>query len=217
MSEALIRSWNGDYTGKEFDGVFILGLAGLRGSGKTAVADAVVKSERVKVSRPVGRRMSFARHLKDVLRTLADSKEDVEKDACLYEESAFTGRDFLTLFGAEFVRDRIGENFWVDVLTKRILDLSRFYNLRATLVVIDDVRYPNEYALVKALGVCVLLERDGTESARGAHSSEEPEKLGVPDVVQNNGSIDDTVSQVLAVVKKHPRWRGDLGSGHRLS
>ena len=204
----LVRSWNGEYPPEEFKGMFVLGFAGLRHSGKTTVADAVVErlfaeNPNMQVKNTV-RRLSFSDHLKRVAAALACTEyAGLRKGDCVYGGSGWTVRDFLMEFGTSFVRDRIGEDFWVDVVANRIHRPFPSCAHRPMLFVIDDVRYPNEYGLVKSLGTCVLLERLGTERVRGTHSSEEPEKLSVPCVIENNGDLADTVDSVFSVLRKH--------------
>lgn len=58
-----------------------------------------------------------------------------------------TGREFLQFFGTEGHRDVFGEEFWVEQLFARIKQRCQGFD---GVVVITDVRFPNEAAAVNA-------------------------------------------------------------------
>ena len=193
----LVREFGGQYGVADFGEVFVVGFAGLRGSGKSTVADVLceeLRGEGVDVLR-----ISFADRLKEVVAALAGSTV-WEKEDVLYGGGSWDVREFLMKFATEFVRDNLGEHFWVDVLAQRVLERQ------PSVVVIDDVRFPNEYVFVKRFGVGVLLERVvAGKEYEGMHRSEMPGALGIPDVVSNDDSVSDTVRQVREIISKHPR------------
>ena len=193
----LVRGFGGQYGTADFGDVFVVGFAGLRGSGKSAVAGVLceeLRGEGVDVLR-----ISFAGRLKDVVAALVGSRV-WEKEDVLYGGGDWDVREFLMRFATEFVRDNLGEHFWVDVVAQRVLDR------KPSVVVIDDMRFPNEYAFVQELGVGVLIERAvAGKEYEGVHRSEMPGVLGIPDVVSNDGSVSDTVRRVRAVVSRHSR------------
>ena len=192
----LVRGFGGQYDAADFGDVFVLGFAGLRGSGKSAVADALsgeLLDEGIDVAR-----FSFARRIKELVNVLVGSSE-WEKEDLLYGGSDWDVRQFLMRFGTEFVRDNLGENFWVDIVAQQVLER------KPGVAIIDDMRFSNEYAFVSALGMGVLIEREGTGQHSGVHRSEMPDTLGVSDVVSNNATIADAVQSVRSVVSKHPR------------
>ena len=192
-----VREFGGKYTAADFGGVFVIGFAGLRGSGKSTVAQAFCEelcSEGVAVTQ-----MAFADRLKDVVTVLVGS-DQWEKEDVLYGGSDWDVREFLMRFATEFVRDTLGEDFWVDVVAQRVLECG------SPVVVIDDMRFPNEYAFVRALGIGVLIERGvASKEYEGVHRSEMPDALGITGVVLNDGSVSDAVHGVRKIVSRHPR------------
>ena len=196
VNSGLVRGFGGQYDPADFGGVFVVGLAGLRGSGKSTVA--ALLCEELSAEGFDTMQVSFAGRIKDVVSTLVGSSQ-WEKDDLLYGNSDWDVRQFLMQFGTEFVRDNIGENFWVDVVAQHI------FERKPSVVVIDDMRFPNEYIFIRALGVGVLIEREGVGSYSGIHRSETPDALGISDVVSNNSSVSDAVRVVRDIAGGHQR------------
>lgn len=75
-------------------------------------------------------------------------------------------RPILQWWGTEFRRNLYGENYWVDKLKAKVSRMEtdmaeRFRNVPLVLVV-TDVRFPNEAALIKSLGGHIWnITRDG--------------------------------------------------------
>lgn len=59
---------------------------------------------------------------------------------------------------------------------------------------------------MRSLGVAVLVTRAGVGPPRETHRSEMPERLGIKDIVENDGTISETAEQMLAIVSDTPRW-----------
>ena len=197
--EFLVPSWNGVYPKEEFENAFVIGLAGYTGVGKTTVAEAVI--DQLKSDETVCcLRLSFAQRLKEVLATLVDEDRDFNlaqnKTVSIYAGGDWDVRDFLTNFATEFVRDKIGENFWTDVVAKRLASLEE-----PTVAVIDDLRFINEAVLVSSLGIAILLEGQAGEPSF-SHRSEEPEKLGLKHIVRNDDTPQKVAREVLRLAGK---------------
>lgn len=195
-NSGLVRAFDERYDAADFNGMFVVGLAGLRGSGKSTIAVALceeLSSEGVNAAR-----FSFAGRVKEVASALIGSSQ-WEKDDLLYSGNNWDMRQFLMQFGTEFVRDNLGENFWVDIIAQQILEQ------KPSVAVIDDMRFPNEYVFVRALGAGVLVEREGSGLHSGTHRSEMPDALGISAVVSNNADVSDAVRSVRAVVSGHPQ------------
>lgn len=173
----------------------IVGLSGLAGSGKSAVAEALV--------RELGfARVKFADPLKNMLRRmLADmghTAEDIERhmEGDLKEvpmpELGVTPRHLMITLGTEWGRDLVHEDIWTRLWLARA---ERF-----PLVVADDVRFPNEVALIRSMGgVYWRIERPGIVQA--AHSSEQ--LPGTPDLtLVNDRSLEGLQTTAVALARK---------------
>ena len=205
--EALIASWRGVYPREDFSHVFVIGLAGFAGSGKTTVAERIIDDCNHDEEMPAGLRLSFAQRLKKVLAALVGDEamsfdEPQQKLARLYGDSDWDVRKFFTTFATEFCRDQIGADLWVDIIAGRLNRLRE-----PTVVVIDDLRYPNEFGLVKALGQAVLLRRQGVGRTI-KHSSEEPNKLAIETIIdiERNMTPPQVGRIILELVQKHEFW-----------
>ena len=202
--QALVPSWHGVYSKKEFQNAFVIALAGFAQAGKTTIADTIVQELRQNPDAPTSFRFSFATRIKEVLATLVG--KDVALDHLLvkkqlfYAASPWSVRNFMMLFGTEFVRKQVGDNFWVDVVAKHLALLPE-----SSIVVIDDLRFANEVDLVQALGVAVLIQRPGVDQVI-QHSSEEPHKLGLKNVVYNDSTPEVAAQKILALSQKHRDW-----------
>lgn len=129
------------------------------------------------------------------------------EQACM-EVTHFTGRQYLQWLGAN-ARVVFGDTFWIDQVLPA-LDPADYYVKRGAnarlkkmypdtdLVVVTDVRYPNEAERVQQLGGKVWeVVRPGLTS--DGHSSEIPLPRELVDtVIQNDGSL----AELSATVKE---------------
>ena len=202
--KALVPSWHGVYPREMFENAFVIGLAGFAGAGKTTIAEEIINEvKQDQPSMPV-LRLSFASRLKEVLATLVGENmtftRPEDKTALLYAGSDWRVRDFLTTFATEFVRDQIGADFWVDVMAKNLVELEQ-----PTIVIIDDLRFPNELKLVQSLGEAILIERAGNKNTI-QHRSEEPEKLTIESRIENNDTPSKAAQAILEIAQKDQDW-----------
>lgn len=144
----------------------LIGLTGLAGSGKSVVADVLINEFGFN-------RVKFADPLKNMLRTLMrdmgycedDVERSVEGDLKEAEipEIGVTMRHLMVTLGTEWGRDAVRPDLW-----------TRLWEARAdsfTDVVVDDVRFPNEVALIRQRGGMIWrIERHGLVSS--GHVSE---------------------------------------------
>ena len=68
--KALIPSWHGVYPKEKFKHVFVIGLAGYAGAGKTTLADAIAEELGGNSEMPIGQRWSFSKPLKELTSVL---------------------------------------------------------------------------------------------------------------------------------------------------
>ncbi len=147
----------------------IIGFAGKAGSGKTTIADIFVQNHGFT-------KVAYADPLKEALAVLTGLPISNFKDSFLKEQTLnefnITPRKMMQLCGTEFVREMIHPDFWIIRMNNTLKEFRK--NKRP--VVIDDVRFENEAALIRNMGgVVIHLERD-CESRTGevSHSSEAP-------------------------------------------
>ena len=200
----LVHSWRGVYPLESFPNVFAIGLGGLAKCGKTTVGAEVMARIKRDGARPPTMRGSFSARMKQVTAVMVDQESSLndqdDKQAQLYGGSDWTVRDFLLAFGTGLVREQIGSDFWVDIVAKQMTELTE-----PTILVFDDMRFPNEVGLIKPLGVAIIIERPGVEKTF-IHSSENPESLGIEAIVINDSTPEAAADKVLAIARDHDRW-----------
>lgn len=166
----------------------IIGLSGLKGSGKDTVA---------KIFEEHGyKSYSFANSLKDVLSSLflwdrkllegdtTDSREWREIPDLWWEDklswdiskNRLTPRFAMTHFGTDIIRKHFSDDMWILRLEREIKDLDN--------VIIKDCRYPNEIEMVRRMnGKMIKIMRHIPEWSINIHNMKNPEdymkKLGI--------------------------------------
>ena len=130
----------------------LIGICGLKGAGKDTVAKMM----------PIEwNKMAFADTLKDITATLFGwdrrmLEGDTEESRKWREEVSnywsselgiknFTPRLALQLLGTNVFRDNFNRDIWVKVLKNRIINSN-------DNIVVTDVRFPNEVAMIRSLG-----------------------------------------------------------------
>lgn len=156
----------------------LVGLAGAKRSGKDTVADYLVRDRGFI-------KYALAEPLKRACRALFDFSEDqVLGDAKDVPDLRYgqTPRAFLQMLGTEFVRDRVGCDFFVD----RFRDFHSRHP--GADIVVSDVRFQNEIDAIRSLGgTVVLLSRAAACTCN--HRSEDVATLDVDHRVSNDGSV----------------------------
>lgn len=151
----------------------LLGITGKAGAGKSTAADYLVSRGWVRVK--------MADPLKNMMRAMGLSDRHIEGDLkevpCPLLQGK-TPRYAMQTLGTEWGRQMIGPEVWTE-LARREIALCMAQGLD---VVVDDVRFENEAAVIRELGGMVLqIERGGVDT--GTHASE----AGVmPDLTYRN-------------------------------
>lgn len=177
--------------------VVVIGLTGAAGSGKSTAAQHIVEKWS-------GHRRPFAAPLKRMLQTfledqgcgLAMAMRMVSGD--LKEvPSEFLGgrtpREAMQTLGTEWGRG-LSSTLWVDAWKHgvEVAELHASAGDETVMIVVDDVRFPNEAEAIRALGgIIVRIERPGAGlgGAAGRHVSETAD-LGEPDMtIANVGDL----------------------------
>lgn len=140
----------------------LIAFAGPMYSGKTTAAKVL--------EREGFQRIRFAGPLKAMCLAFGLSRDQV--DGGLKEVPADmicgkTPRFFMQRLGTEFGRELIGDDLWLRAFRHRVDTLPR-----DVPVVVDDARFPNEFAIIREMGgIVVYIDRDGCKT--GEHASEQ--------------------------------------------
>lgn len=134
----------------------LIGLAGLKNSGKDTVAKKIIYAEG-----GAWKKLAFADALKDAVsdlfgwdRTLVEGDNDTSRewretvDAYWERElgiKGFTPRMALQMIGTDVMRNHFNEAFWIKALKRKILNTTNH-------IVVTDVRFPNEAEMIKSMG-----------------------------------------------------------------
>lgn len=134
-------------------------------------------------------------------------------DMCKTNE--FTVRNFLQLFGTDFVRDTIDKSFHTNRVKAEII--REFYRSAKSghspiYFFLDDVRFENEAELIKSMGGLVIgIKRDNTNK-NSSHPSEQTSRQSWDTMasitIDNNGSLDDLRSKINETLKELPGYLG---------
>lgn len=172
----------------------IIALSGAAGSGKTTIAQVLVRDYGFV-------RVRFAGPMKSMLMAIGLTEAQVdgpEKETPCDLLCGKTPRFALQRLGTEFGREMIGEDLWVNVAMKQI----EAFVVRGQNVVIDDLRFDNEArALSRRLAYIFRVERgevDADLRASKAHVSEagiSPEYILAP--VLNDSAPRDAAIRVI--------------------
>lgn len=149
----------------------LIGLTGYKGSGKDTVADRLVaKHGFVKIA--------FADPIREMLRAgfaLKDRHFNEDKETVI-PWLGVSPRYLMQTLGTEWGRQQIRVDIWVRYMTQRL----RYAREHELDVVISDVRFPNEEALVHAFdGIVIRIVRG------------EPEEDGHISELSTGGVIED--------------------------
>ncbi len=169
----------------------IVGIAGKAGSGKDTVADYLVTMHGFT-------KVSFASTLKEMLRVCGfpepADRDDKEKNI---EGFDFSWRQAAQLLGTEWGRS-LDPDLWVKIVERNLRRVS-------DRVVISDVRFENEAAMIRRQRHGMMLFLEGRQANLGAAAEHISEKRLVPcwskDIlIDNHGDLYSTKLQVCAAL-----------------
>lgn len=175
----------------------LIGLCGPKGCGKSEVAHKIyerVWPDDVKI-------ISFAGPMKRAIFQMAfnhiyswDEFLGLDKEKPREELCGKSIRYALQTLGTEWGRNCIGESFWVNAAMREVEE--------ECANVFDDTRYYNEAKAIKARGGLVLqIKRESVYEAGDKHASEAGVSHEFVDyVIDNTGSLDETVDNILEVL-----------------
>ena len=167
----------------------LIGITGKAGCGKDTVANML---------RQRGyETYAFAKPLKAALAAIGfpEPESRLDKEA-KYPEKDYSYRRLMQVFGTDFVRKVLGEQFWVELAEKNV-DL-------AVPTVITDVRFENEADFIRKNGGVVWhVIRESTLTGVAAQHPSEKGVVFIPlqDIaIDNRGSLIDLESVVMAAL-----------------
>lgn len=115
------------------------------------------------------------------------------------ESGVITGREYLQNYGTQAHREVFGTDFWIDMcVPPHPEELPE-----NTLIVITDIRFPNEAQRVRDLGGEVWrVIRPSNENENDSHVSEVPLPDDLIDyVVINDGTLEELKDKAIGMVK----------------
>ena len=166
----------------------IIGVSGKKRSGKDTVYSLIKKS-----TGNFALRAAFGDQIKEEVADVTGV--DVDH----IEEHKERFRPMLQWWGADFRRHYNGESYWLDKMLAKMETI-----VGREVLVITDVRYPNEAELVKrAGGIMLRVERE--TGLNDAHSSENllDDFEGFDYRLTNNGTIRELKKKVERIVADH--------------
>lgn len=169
----------------------LLGITGFKGSGKSTVASVLMERGFV--------RMRMAGILKDMLRVLGLDDEQIDGSEKELPCDLLGGRSprwAMQTLGTEWGRQLIAPDLWVRAMRHKLRLHAKAFPWQH--IVIDDIRFPNEAAMIAECGgVMWRVTRTGI-SVDGHVSESHIAGLPVDHEFVNDGSIDDLQREVTA-------------------
>ena len=175
----------------------VIGIMGRKRAGKNEFADALARAS----GRASGvYTVAFADAIRDIMYAVDPiiGYEDGEfvRYATVIDEYGYEAakdypefRQFAQRLGTEGGRAVFGESVWVDIVMRKVERLPV-----SSLVLIPDVRFPNEYEAIKDWGGFVVrVDRPSlVDDAADGHASEiEWQSLEPDTVIRNEGALSD--------------------------
>lgn len=171
----------------------LIGVTGYAGHGKDTFADHLVRVCRYQ-------KLSFATPIKEALNeifgwTMRDWNNRKFKETPRPEAGGKTPRQLAQTLGTEWGRNLVSNDLWVELT----LDRAR---RSPQPVVIADVRFPNEAALIRENGGILVLVRRPEVVPDLSHTSEQYIEKITPDVhVFNIKGVEELEAQAESVAR----------------
>jgi hypothetical protein len=160
----------------------IIAVTGRKYNGKDSIADYLVKNHGYI-------KLSFADQLKKALELLFNFDHEQlygSKKEVVDEYWGYSPRYLMQYLGTQVFRDNIDQDFWVKSLENNILK-----NYQNKKIVISDLRFMNEYNMIKRLGGYVIkVKRDNINNTDQHESESMTDNLDYDFFIQNNYDLD---------------------------
>jgi len=172
---------------------FIVGFAGLIGSGKSTAAAELTRTGGFQ-------RVRFAGPLKKMVAALGLSLDEIEgrlKEAPCELLCGKTPRHAMQTIGTEWGRNLIGEDLWIRAWKHAVRKLPAEVS-----VVADDVRFENEANAIRELGGAVVFIKRPSLAAPASNHASEGLRPDVADYeIINDGGVEHLLRNVRMMVQ----------------
>lgn len=109
-----------------------------------------------------------------------------EKETHIPELGGVTGRQLMQTLGTEWGRESVDEDFWTRVLEAKIHSFTK--SVRGGHIVVDDMRFPNEYQMLRDNGAVMV------KVFRGEHQIPAPGRSHVSEGALDHHDFDFEIS-----------------------
>lgn len=197
----------------------IIALAGRKKSGKTEVAE-VLQTHPATTPGPDGPTLvfyiSFGNRIKAMLEVMGAPEDslygnDDQKMVPIPELGGVTGRHLMVTIATEWGRNMVHPDIWVMLVEQELKELEDQYKdtTAKVFVIIDDLRFQNEYDFLKSKGAFIIGVERGELPGQmtDQHISEQLpyrfEELGIP-VLKNDSTLAELHRKVIALAVPNP-------------
>lgn len=183
----------------------ILALAGKAGAGKSTVAKYLIENygaELVKFASPLKEMMTSFYKAAGLTPEEIDRRieGDLKEVPCPLLGGR-TPRYAMQTLGTQWGRDTMSKDLWVDAAKAKISGMN------ASLIIVDDCRFPNEAEAIKSIGGKVVeIVTDTVKREVSNHVSELslPKRL-IANTILNSGTLKDLFNRVDGFIMKGRR------------
>lgn len=192
----------------------IIALAGRKGSAKSTIKEMLIDHPAINPDQTW--QCSFGAAAKSMLAAIGIPEDslfgnDEQKSVPLPQFGGVTGRHLMVTLATEWGRNMIHPDIWVMVMEHELEEVkqSAFMETYIPTVIIDDLRFQNEYDFLKSKGAFIIgVERGELPgSMLDQHISEQLpyrfEELGIP-VLKNDSTLAELHQKVIALAVPNP-------------
>lgn len=155
---------------------FLIGISGKAYSGKDFTADVIKKLfPDLKIYK-----IAYADTIRSMLKGIVDVDAiyKLNKKEEPIEGLGVSLRELMQSLGTDWGRHILGDNFWVNILNKRINDNS--FLTEADVIVISDCRFQNEIEyIINRGGIVLNVIADSQEYKKSKFSEHESEMISI--------------------------------------
>lgn len=184
----------------------IIGFAGKKQSGKTTAANIIksIHGNRVIL-------LNFGDAVKKSLKAIFNFSDDElygDKKEVINEYWGITPRDIMQYYATDLMRFQlsqkyksIGDNIWVKSLEYQINQIFNEHDYK--IIVIGDLRFKNEYEMVKKYnGITIRINKESEDNDYSNHISEHDlDDVKFDCEINNNGTIEELEKDIKHIME----------------